>query len=177
MSEEPKAIKSILKDLGASDQNIVIEAIQKNRKEGNAKTFNALLKTLKNTDEPNVEAEIIQFLFDLKDEDSIPILIDAIQDREMHYYQSFLVATFWQSAINGSDYLEVFVKAAIEGEYMTTLEALTVVENFDDSFSQSELIEQEAELIQAAENESNESKKVLLVSMADVVRNLPIVGE
>ena len=177
MAEDSKAVKTILKDLSASDPKIVLEAIAKNRKDGNAKTFKALLSVLKDTDEPTVEAEIIQFLFDLKDEDSIPILIEAIQDKEMHYYQSFLVSAFWQSAIDGSDHLELFVKTGISGEYLTTLEALTVIENFDRAYPQSELLELEADINDAVENELNEDKKALLVSLSDVVRNLPFEGE
>lgn len=177
MAEDSKAVKEILKELAASDPKIVIEAIKKNRKEGNAKTFKALLNTLRDTDEPTVEAEIIQFLFDLKDEESIPILIDAIKDEDMSYYHSFLVSSFWQAAIDGSEYLEEFIQAAIKGEYMTTLEALTVIENFDSAFSQSDLIEYDADINEAAENEENEDKKALLISLGDVVRNLPIEGE
>ena len=177
MAEDSKAVKTILKDLSASDPKIVLEAIAKNRKDGNAKTFKTLLSVLKDTDEPTIEAEIIQFLFDLKDEDSIPILIDAIQDKEMYYYQSFLVSTFWQSAIDGSDHLSLFVETAISGEYLTTLEALTVIENFDRAYPQSELLELEADINEAAEKELNEYKKALLVSLSDVVRNLPFEGE
>lgn len=175
--ENKKEVDSILKDFQASDANIVLQAIKKNRKEGNQQTFQALLELLKDTDEPLVEASIIEFLYDLKDEQSVPILITAIQDEEYAFYHSFLVASFWQSAIDGSEYLEEFVKAAIHGEYMTSLEALTVVENFDSSFSHDLLLDLEAELNEAVENEENEDKKALLISLGDVVRNLPIEGE
>lgn len=177
MAEDSKAVKTILKELTASDSKIVLNAIAKSRKDGNAKTFKAMLDVLKNTDEPTIEAEIIEFLFDLKDEDSIDILIHAIQDEEMIYYQNFLVSAFWQSAIDGSNHLELFVKTAISGEYLTTLEALTVIENFDSAFPQSKLLELEADILEATEKELNENKKALLVSLGDVVRNLPTEGE
>ena len=177
MTNSSKAIQSILKDFGATDSKIVLEAIKKNRKEGNATSFKALLELLRDTDEPTVEAAIIEFLYDLKDEESIPVLIDAIQNEEFAFYHSFLVAAFWQSSIDGADYLEVFVKAAIKGEYMTALEALTVVENFDSAFAQIDLMDYESELNEAVEEEESEDKKALLVSLADVVRNLPIEGE
>ena len=136
-----------------------------------------MLQLLRDTDEPTVEASIIEFLYDLKDEESIPVLIDAILDEEYAFYHSFLVAAFWQSAIDGADYLDVFVKAAIKGEYMTTLEALTVIENFDSAFAQIDLMDYESDLNEAIEAEENEDKKALLISIGDVVRNLPIEGE
>jgi hypothetical protein len=177
MKEDSKEVKDILGGFNSSDTEVILDSIKKNRVDGNAKTFTALLQLLKNTDEPLVEAAIIQFLFDLKDEESIPVLVSALEDEEMSFYDSFLISAFWQSAIDGSPHLNLFVKKAIKGDYMTALEALTVVENFDAQFGLSDLEEYGADLDIAIDNEQNEDKKAILVSMADVVRNLPVEGE
>ncbi len=177
MSEENKEIKSILSDLQSKDTTKILDALKRNRKDGNQATFKAVLLCLKDTDDPDVEANIIQFLHDLKDESSIPPLIEAIENEEYSYYHSFLIASFWQSSLDGSDYIELFIRKAIENDYMTALEVLTVVENFDNFFTQDELIEYEADLNEAVLEEENEEKKKLLESLADVVRNLPIEGE
>ncbi len=177
MTTANNSIKTIIKDLEASDVRTVLDAIKRNRKDGNGTSFEAMLQLLLKTDEPDVEAAIVQFLFDLKDEESIGPLISAIQNKDFEYYHSFLVATFWQSALDGSSYLEVFVKAAIKGDYMVCLEALTVIENFDSSYNEQDLLEYEDEIKEAEEKESQKEKKDLLRSLADVVRNLPIEGE
>ncbi len=177
MEEQSKVVKEIIKDLSASDTSIVLDAIKRSRANGNQIVFKTLLNVLKETDEPQVEAAIIQFLFDLKDNESVDVLIEAIQDASMNYYRSFLISSFWQAAIDGSDHLDVFVKAAIEGDYMVTLEALTVIENFDAAYSEHELLEYEADIQEASEKEENADKKALLISLGDVVRNLPIEGE
>lgn len=177
MATLSKATKTIVEGLFSTDQKKIIESIQKCRKEGNADTLKAMLTLLKNTDEPDVETAIIAYLYDLKGEESVPVLIEAIEDPEMSYYQSFLVAAFWQSAIDGADYLKVFVDAAIKGDYMTSLEALTVVENFDSSFSSSELMELEFDISQAVEDEVEENKKALLMSIQEVISNLPRIEE
>lgn len=177
MAEDSKAIKSILNDLQASNEQTVLDAIKRNRKEGNNKTFAALLETLKNTDEPTVEAAIIEFLYDLKDQDSVDILINALKDHQMAFYDSFLIAAFWQSAIDGSDYLPLFVKKAINGDYMVCLEALTVVENFDSRFNNETIIELEADLDEAIEAEKVKDKMNLLISLRKVVSALPREGE
>lgn len=177
MGKEEKAVDVIIKDFGASDQTIVLDAIKRNRKYGNNKSFKALLDLLRDTDEPLVETAIIEFLFDLRHQSAADVLIQAIQDEEMSFYHNFLVSTFWQSSIDGSDYLDVFVKVAINGDYMVALEALTVIENFDSAYNEHELLELEAEVQEACDNEDNSDKKQLLVSLGDVVRNLPIEGE
>lgn len=177
MSDSNKIIAEIIKDFQASDTSLVKDAIKRNRKDGNVKTFAAMLDLLAKTDEPEVEEAIISFLFDLKDNESVPTLIEALQKDELEYYRSFLVATFWQAAIDGSDHLDLFVKLAIEGDYMVCLEALTVIENFDAAYSEHELLDYENDINEAVEKEGNKDKKELLVSLGDVVRNLPIEGE
>lgn len=177
MENNSKAIDSILKDFQASDVSLVKDAIKRNRKDGNVKTFAAMLDLLANTDEPEVEEAIISFLFDLKENDSVPTLVEALQKDELEYYRSFLVATFWQASIDGSDHLDLFVKLAIEGDYMVCLEALTVIENFDAAYSEHELLDYENDISEAIEREDNKDKKELLISLGDVVRNLPIEGE
>ncbi|MEQ8909041.1 MAG: hypothetical protein RIC95_07600 [Vicingaceae bacterium] len=177
MAEDSKAVKSILKDLEASDEKIVLDAIKRNRKEGNQKTFKALLNTLKNTDEPTVEAAIIEFLFDLKEQNAADVLAETLESNSLEYYNSFLIAAFWQSSIDGSAHLSLFVKKAIKGDYMSCLEALTVIENFDSSFSETELQDCVFELEEAIEEEKEADKKALLISMKEVVEKLPLEGE
>jgi len=173
MAENSKEIISILKDLKASDEQVVLDAIKRNRKDGNAKTFRALLDTLNETNEPTVEAAIIEFLFDLKDESSVDILIEKIEDNSMSFYNSFLIATFWQAAIDGSDHLSLFVKKAIEDDYMVALEVLTVVENFDSAFTNEEIVNCEADLDEAISAEGMTDKRALLESLKEVIIKLP----
>jgi hypothetical protein len=177
MSQEKIQEQRILTELQSSSEKTVLAAIDKLRKHGTPKTFKQMMQLLRDTDEPAVEAAIIQFLYDLKDESSIPILINALNDPTMKYYHSFLVATFWQSALDGSGHLSLFVKKAISGDYTTCLEALTVIESFDASFNQQEITECEAALAEAIEIEKNKEKKKLLQSLHEVVSQLPIEGE
>ena len=177
MATDSKEIKQIKTALVSSNKEQVLEGIKLNRTNGNRATFELMLKCLKDTDEPDVEAAIIQFLNDLKDESSVEPLIEALNDEEMSYYHSFLIAAFWQSRIDGSEYLDLFVKKAIEGEYMSTLEALTVIENFDTSYPTDLLMDLEADLFEAIESEESDEKRSLLESLKEVVAKLPIEGE
>jgi len=177
MTTESKAIKQIKTALSSSTKAQLLEGIKLSRAHANRETFELMLKLLKETDEAEVEAAIIQFLYDLKDESSVEPLIAALQDESMRYYHAFLIAAFWQSAIDGSPYIEIFVKKAIEGEYMVSLEALTVVENFDSSFPDDLLMELDADLMEAIESEEQEEKRNLLISMKEVVSKLPVEGE
>ena len=60
---------------------------------------------------------------------------------------------------------------------MVCLECLTVVENFDSSFSSEEIVECDADLTEAIMEETNKDKQALLEEMKDVVNNLPLEAE
>ena len=162
MTTESKEIKQIKTALSSSNKEQVLEGIKLSRAHANRQTFGLMLKSLKDTDEPEVEAAIIQFLYDLKDESSVEPLIEALKNDDMTYYHSFIIAAFWQSAIDGSAYLDVFVEKAIKG---------------DSSFPSDLLMDLDADLTEAIESEESEEKKNLLISLKEVVGNLPVEGE
>lgn len=171
--EDSKEVQSIIKDLQSASETTVLAAIKKNRVHGNTKTFRVLLDVLNETDAPAVEAAIIEFLFDLKEQESADILAEKLAGNRMPFYDSFLIAAFWQSAIDGSAYLKLFVKKAIKGDYMVALEALTVIENFDTAFPEEEISDCEEDLNEAIEREKIKDKKSLLKSIREVILDLP----
>ncbi|MFL5752061.1 MAG: hypothetical protein ACJ76F_01535 [Bacteroidia bacterium] len=67
----------------------------------------------------------------LKDEKAKNFLLDAIHHIDNDEHQSVLVAACWESGLDFSEHLEAFVELAIEGDYFTTLEASTVIENME----------------------------------------------
>lgn len=177
MKDLKKTEKELLESLKSSDPNIVADALQKTRKSGNCNILPAIIELLHETDESHIEAQIIELLFDLKEQSCAPILIDAIQNEKLEHYHNFFIATFWQSSLDGSEYLVEFVQAAIKGDYMVCLECLTVIENFDSSFSEEEIAECNADLVEAIMEESNQEKIVLLEQLKNVVNDLPLEAE
>lgn len=177
MEELAKAEKKLIESLRSDKPQVVLESILQIRKSGNCRILPSILDLLLETDDSNVEAKIIELLFDLKSQDCAPTLIEAIQDERMEYYHNFFVAAFWQSSLDGSEYLQEFVRAGIKGDYMVCLECLTVIENFDSSFSSEEIMECNADLVEAILDETNKDKLALLEQLKDVVNNLPLEAE
>lgn len=177
MKELEKAEKELMESLKSSDANIVLDALQKVRESGNCRVLAPILQLLHDTDESNVEAKIVELLFDLRNQDCAPILIEALQDEELEHYHNFFIAAFWQSPIDGSEYLSEFIDAAIKGDYMVCLECLTVVENFDTTFSSQEILECDADLTEAIMEEQNMDKQTLLEELKVIINNLAIEAE
>lgn len=172
MQDLKKAEKELIESIKSSDNLIVSDALQKIRQSGTCRILPDILQVLKDTENREIEAKIVEVLFDLKSQECAPILIANLKDKEMKEYHNFLVATFWQSSLDGSEYLTDFVQAAIEGDYLVCLECLTVVENFENTFNEEEIIECNADLEEAIPEEENQDKKTLLVHLKEVINKL-----
>jgi len=169
-----KSEVELLEAIESDDPIIVSNAVQRIRQQGNCRILPEILNILSRTEDSNVEAKIVEILFDLKDQNCAAILIEKIREPKLKNYHHFLIASFWQSSLDGSEYLKDFVDAAIRGDYMSCLECLTVVENFDSSFEEEDIIECNADLQEAIEEEENQDKKTLLIHLQEVINNLAV---
>lgn len=176
-SELKESEVELLEAIESDNPIIVSNAVQRIREQGNCRILPEVLKILSRTEDSNVEAKIVEILFDLKDQECAPIIINKIREQKLEDYHTFLVATFWQSSLDGSEYLSDFVDVAIRGSYLICLESLTVIENFDATFNQDEIIECNADLEEAIQDEQNHDKKTLLVHLQEVINELPVEGD
>ena len=117
----------------------------------------------KNHTEKN--ALILEFLACLKDRKARSVMMDLIQQTELKEYQQLLLSTIWNSPLDYTDYLEVFVDLALKGDFIITLECLTIIENLDGPFSEKSVMESQVLLGAYAEsNPDKNSQKGMLIS-------------
>ena len=152
---------NILKDLSDNDSKKVLTAISQLRKHGKKEAIIPLIKTYSSSASDEIRQEIVSLFYDLKDQAVVEEIIIAIADEQFIEERSLLVSIFWQSALDGSDYLSDFVRAAIHSDYLTCLEALTVIENFDSTFDENEIDDLKYDLDEVIDSEETEKAKLL----------------
>lgn len=162
---------NILTDLASDNTKKVLTALKQLRKHGKPEAIKPIIDVLTNTKDEAVKQEITTFLYDLKDESTIQALIDLVENEKYAASKSLLISIFWQSALDGSNHLSFFIQQAVKGDYMTCIECLTVIENFDATFQEEEIMDATYDLSEAIENEDSE-KKNLLISLHSVVSSL-----
>ena len=69
------------------------------------------------------------------------MVMDCLQQSRFVPIRKEILTTIWNSPLDYSLYLQDFVKIAVENDYLTTLECLTVIENFDGPFEEKSLLE------------------------------------
>jgi hypothetical protein len=129
MIKSEKKIKE-LDEILNKDSNIVInEAIELLRKE---KPFEGAIGLLtafyERTDDFSIRKTIAGFMNDLKDQAACQEIIKEIRKQWKSDTISMLISSCWQSGLNYSDYSPDLAKVFLQGDYITAIECLTVIE-------------------------------------------------
>lgn len=165
---------NIIKDLQTNDTKKVLTAINQLRKSGKPEAIEPLLDSYLSNKNSEVQQAIIALLFDLKAENTTQAIINAIENDKYITIKAFLISIFWQSGLDASNYLETLVQEAINGDFNTCLEALTVIENFDATFGEDEVNDLIFDVEENIEVEESEEKQKLLISLKMVLQQLNI---
>ena len=65
---------------------------------------------------------------DVKKKDAVPYIIESIKKYNFEEKMAGIVAVCWQSRLDFSAYLPVFVELFFQNDYQTSIEAFTVIE-------------------------------------------------
>ncbi|MDF1672885.1 MAG: hypothetical protein P1U41_05245 [Vicingaceae bacterium] len=155
-------LQNIIKDLGASEEKKVLTAIKQLRKHGKPEAIRPIAELLKNTTNETVKSEVISLLYDLKEQNVVEEIISAIEDDYFINEKATLISIFWQSSLDGSEHLSSFIKEAIKGDYLICIEVLTVVENFDATFQETEVEDLKFDIDEAIAQEETEKINLLI---------------
>lgn len=163
---------SILRGLHSADPETVMQAIEELRVEGRTSDFPILLEMLRVTSKPEITSKIKALFANLKDKDTIPLMVQAIQDEKYATVRQQLISACWENGMDYTPYLPVFVDVLIDQEFLVAFEAYTVITNMETAIDQN-LLDVEIEKLDKAMHSTTAEKKVL---MLDVVDFLPSIG-
>ncbi len=164
-------LNNIISDLSSSNEKKVFTALKQLRKHGKKEAILPLINTLHITKNEEVKNQITSLLFDLKDQSVIEELIKAIKDDKYTEEKPVLISIFWQSSLEASEHIATFVKEAIKGDYMVGIEVLSVIDNYDATFQETEIEDLKFDLDEAIQLEETE-KVNLLISIRSAIDSL-----
>jgi hypothetical protein len=138
MIKSEKKIKE-LADILSKDNNIVIaQAIELLRQEKPIEGAIGLLTAFYNkTDDFSIRKSIAGFMNDLKDQSACKEVIEQIRRKWKSDTISMLVSSCWQSGLNYSEYSLDLIRIFLDGDYVTAIECLTVIEESANDLSES----------------------------------------
>ncbi|MEN8116288.1 MAG: HEAT repeat domain-containing protein [Bacteroidota bacterium] len=126
---KPKINSEIKNNLFSPSPEVVISAIQKIKDKGNKEYLPMLFELLLAGPEMEVRKEILKLLGTIKDKETIPAYIEALQNVKFKEVKKEILTTCWQNGLDFSEYLDVFVDIVIDCDWEIAFEAFTVIEN------------------------------------------------
>lgn len=155
-------LKNIITDLYSSDDKKVFTALKQIRKHGKREAITPLVELLCSSTNEEVKNEIAAILFDLKDQTVVEDLIIALEDEKYKSEKATLVSIFWQSSLDSSEHISTIVRQAITENYIVGIEVLSVIDNYETTFQETEIEDLKFDLDEAIQAEETEKRDLLI---------------
>ena len=168
-SKKRKLDEQILKRLRSGDETTVLKAINDLRSSGHIDYIPVLLEILNASGSEAVYREMANFLADIKDARVIPLYIEGLKDPALERARAVIASACWQSGMDYSGHLEVFLEMFLESDYMTSLESFSVIEQSLENLS-SEDIARGREMLLEGLKKIPEEKKPLARELVNLMQ-------
>lgn len=159
--EKSKTDKAITQQLFSSNTENVLSAIKKLDDSGNKDYLPLLFQLLSSNTETQISEAICKLLGRVKDKNTIPVFISALENEKYKNARKEIVSACWQNGLDFSDYIEKFIDLIIAEDWEIAFEAFTVVDNLNNTPSDDTLKDINIKISAALDN--NDKQKTYLL--------------
>ena len=161
---------SIIEDLKSSEKTKVKNAIKILSSKADESIVQSLLDLYSTLNEESfVKQELKSVFSQLKISKALPVLIDNLSNINNRIKELSLFS-IWSSNLDATDHIPKIVECACKGDFMVTLEALTLIENLEGPFNEQDLIESMITINEYLTENSNE-KIDLIKSILETIKS------
>jgi len=126
LTEKQKTLVAGLKSM--SDEQL-ISLIQDFRENGELFIINPLLDLIYTNISLTLHEAILEFISDIKDQNAVDIIVSVIQKNMGDKNTTGLLSSCWQSNLDFSKHLPIFIDILCNSDYQASFEAFTIIEN------------------------------------------------
>lgn len=123
-----KVNKEIIDLLSSDSEELILKGVEILRSTGNCKHIPDLIKLLRESNNSLIRKSIKELIFDIKDTDSIPYIVEEICNKDNKEELNTLVSACWQTGLNFSDHMKIFAQCFVTENFEVSIEAFTVIE-------------------------------------------------
>jgi hypothetical protein len=157
-SAKRKPDQQLLTRLIADDDKIKLKALGELRSSGRPEYIPVLLDIMNNTNNKSILQEIQVLLADIKDKGIMTHFIEALRDPKFKKLHAGIASACWQSGLDYSSHLDLFIKLFLESDYITALEAFSVIEESLENMTEDDIGNKRSLLLKGFEQISEEKK-------------------
>ena len=161
----------------ASDQE-VLGVIREIRSSGNPGLIPALIKLYESTASRAVSLAVVALVRDLKSQQAADPLASGVEKIADPAKKRELVAACWQSGLDFSGHLDIFLRIFAGSDYMTALEAFTVIENSLPYLQDATLLKDHIAWLKERVSGASGEEKTLYQSLLSLMEeNIPLLPD
>ena len=168
--KDQKSINQIIEKLKRTNTDEVLLTINHIRNSGEPKILKILIELLNGTNDEQIFSAIVNLLNDLKIQSATSEIITAIQDDNFRKIRKNLLTSCWQSGLDYSGYLSLFVEIFIMNEFDIAFEAMTIIENIEESYTD-DIINPLIAKLELNRTTQTGTKKELFPGLIDILKN------
>lgn len=155
-------------NLRDGSDEFIISTLEELRESGEDYIVDPIINLLFSNRTDVLKDAVVNFLIDIKKQSVTTIIINAIKNNVTSKDLSHLVSVCWQSRLDFSAEIDLFVELLCKSDYQTSFEASTVIENCLDSISEDKIAEYIA-FLKKEINKTPQSKQALVQHMTLVM--------
>lgn len=155
--------------LFSSDDKEVMRGLKMVRDHGDPSSIRPMLDVHRSTTSDAVRAEVEAILQSLKTESVVDTLVEALSSDDYVDQRAVILSGLWHSGLFPNEHVDTIVRVAIQGDFMTAIEATTVVENMEPPFEYEALEEASLSLQEYLDEEPGEDKTELIRSLQGII--------
>jgi hypothetical protein len=172
-----KLVEEIKRDLFSPDDTVVQSAINRCREEGSAALVEPLIAFYASNPEQVMKEQVADMLGSLKVSNVNQFFITALKNSELAHVWQDLVSFMWNSRIQPVQDLDTITSLALRGNYMLTLECLTLLESLDADVPEEMILECISLMKTKSLTAVSDDVKKLLVAYQSALDELRIQNE
>jgi len=170
MAENTWNIKEMRSGLLSKDSQIVINTLQQVKNSGSPVLIPELIALLRKSRGNEVRGHIVSILNNLKNQSAAAELVKAIRQEDQQDMVSLLVAACWKNGLDYSQHIDDFIYIFLEYDYMTALDALTVIENDTRNLEQGPT-QTRIDKLKAYMDQTGEDKRMLILELIHILNH------
>lgn len=121
--------KHQISTLRSGNKTAILASLQEIRTKGRDSILPEIFELMLISEDDEINKSCDALLCDLKSVEAVPILISAIKDKKYQSIRNRLISSCWQNGMNYSKELLIFTNILLKEDYLTAIEAFTVIEN------------------------------------------------
>jgi len=147
----------------------ILARLDKIESSGTLKDVDYLIDNISNANKL-ISNKSYYILCNVKKNNIVKKIIERLKKSEIESEKILLTSICWQSSLNFSAYIELFVKLAISGSLELTIESISVIENIMNlNLSDKTLVSNSLNILDKAVKSQDNEKRALLEELINIL--------